>query len=62
MPVQVSFDYTTGVTVRFNGVTIFANAQIPAFVMHPGDRFGFGARTGGFAQVNRVDNVSIIPH
>ena len=62
MPVAVSFDYTTGVTVRFNGTTLFANVQVPGFLLQRGDRFGFGARTGGFAQVNRVDNVSILPH
>ena len=60
VPVEVSYDTTTGVTVRFNGAVIFNNVAAPGFSFQPGDRFGFGGRTGGFNERNVVDDVEII--
>ena len=59
VPVEVSYDTTTGVTVRFNGVLIFNNVPVPGFSFQTGDRFGFGGRTGGFNERKVIDDVEI---
>ena len=59
MPVEVSYDTATGVTVKFNGVTIFNNVAAPGFSFQPGDRFGIGGRTGGFNERKVIDDVEI---
>ncbi len=61
VPVEVHYTAATGVTVLFNGATIFSNTAVPAFSLRGGDRYGFGARTGGLNEVNVVDNVVISP-
>lgn len=60
VPVQVSFTPASGASVRFNGIQIITTA-VPFFTLQPGDRYGFGARTGGYNEVNRVDDVMIVP-
>ena len=59
VPVEVSYDTATGMTVKFNGATIFSNVTVPGFSFQTGDRFGFGGRTGGFDERNVVDDVEI---
>jgi hypothetical protein len=61
VPVQVSFTSASGASVRFGGTQIFTNVPVPGLVLQPGDRYGFGARTGGYNEVNRVDDVVIGP-
>ena len=61
VPVEVSFDISTGATVKFNGATIFTNVAVPGFTFQAGDRFGFGGRTGGADERNVVDDVEITP-
>ena len=59
VPVEVSYDTTTGVTVRFNGAVIFNNVAAPGFRFQPGDRFGFGGRTGLYNERKVIDDVEI---
>ncbi len=61
VPVVITYTPANGVTVKYNGVTVFSNVAVPGFTLDAGDRFGFGARIGGFNQVSRVDNVIIQP-
>jgi hypothetical protein len=61
VPVEVSHDAGGGVTVKFNGATLFANAAAPGFTYQDGDRFGFGGRTGGANEQALIDDVEIIP-
>lgn|GEM_PF-6508283 len=46
-------------TVKYNGSNVFTNVRLGTFALQPGDRYGFGGRTGGLNQVNRVDDVVI---
>ena len=57
---RLSFTPASGASVRFNGIQIITTA-VPFFALQPGDRYGLGARTGGYNEVNRVDDVMIIP-
>ncbi len=59
VPVEVSYDTATGVTVTFDGAVIFNNVAAPGFSFQPGDRFGFGGRTGGFNERKVIDDVEI---
>jgi hypothetical protein len=61
VPVEISYDTAVGVTVRFNGATIFNNVATPGFAFPQNGRFGLGARTGGFSERAVVDDVTIIP-
>ena len=47
--------------MKFNGSDVFTNVGLGTFALQPGDRFGFGGRTGGLNQVNRIDDVVIEP-
>lgn len=59
IPVEVRYDAATGVTVKFNGTTLFSNVPAPGFSFQAGDRFGFGARTGGLNERVTVDDLAI---
>ena len=59
--VEITYTPTEGLTVKFNGTNVFANVALGGFALQPGDRFGFGGRTGGLNQVNRIDDVNIQP-
>lgn len=61
VPVEITYDASSGVTVKFNGTTVFANVAISAFSFQAGDQFGFGARTGGANERCVVDDVEIAP-
>lgn len=61
VPVEISYDASSGVTVKFNGTTVFNNVAISGFGFLPSDRFGFGARTGGANERAIVDDVQITP-
>jgi hypothetical protein len=61
VPVVVIYTPAGGVTLFYNNNAVFSGVAVPAFALQPGDRFGFGGRTGGFDEVNRVDNVVIGP-
>ena len=61
VPVEISYDSITGLTVRFNGATIFNQLPVPGFSFQSGDRFGLGARTGGANERAVVDDVEIAP-
>ncbi len=62
VPVEISYDATNGVTLKFNGTTIFNNVSVAPFILQSGDQFGFGARTGGAAERAVIDDVQISPH
>lgn len=59
VPVEISFDTATGVTVRYNGATIFNQVPTPGFVLPAGGQFGISARTGGANERAVVDDVEI---
>ena len=56
---EVDWRLDTGLTLRVDGVAIFTNLATPGFVPASGDRFVFGARTGGLDEEVRLDNVAI---
>ncbi len=58
VPVSVVFDSDGTLDLTFDGVPIFTNLPT-GFTPATNDRFGFGGRTGGSNEVNRIDNVSI---
>ena len=62
VPVEVIYDASSGVTVQFNGTTIFSGVSVAPFTLQSGDQFGFGARTGGAAERAVIDDVQITPH
>lgn len=57
---EVDYRMDTGLTLRVDGVTIFSDLPVPGFVPRGGDRFVFGARTGGLFQETRLDNLAIL--
>ena len=59
VPVSVSLDPDGTLDVTFNSTSIFSDLPT-GFVPQAGDRFGFGGRTGGLNQENRIDNLSIV--
>ena len=59
VPVEITYDGATGLTVRFNGAAIFTNLAVPGFNFPHNGRFGIGARTGGFTERATVDDVEI---
>lgn len=61
VPVEVSYDATSGMTVKFNGTTVLNSVALSGFSFQPNDRFGFGARTGGANERAIIDNVEIVP-
>jgi hypothetical protein len=61
VPVEISYQVGTGVTVKFNGDTIFNNVSISGFDLLATDQFGIGARTGGANQRAVIDDVEIVP-
>jgi hypothetical protein len=58
VPVSVVFDADGTLDLTFDGAAIFTNLPT-GFTPATGDRFGFGGRTGGSKEENRIDNVSI---
>ena len=56
---EVDWRIDTGLTLRVDGVAIFTNLATPGFVPAAGDRFVFGARTGGLDEEMRLDNIAI---
>jgi hypothetical protein len=48
-------------SLTYGGVPIFNDLATPGFILQPGDRYGFGARTGGATEVCTVDDVAITP-
>lgn len=61
VPVQISYDPATGLTVRYNNTLIFTQLALPGFSLPAGGRFGFGARTGGANERAIVDDIVIAP-
>ena len=61
VPVEISYDTATGVTVKFNGATVLSNVALPGFNLPAGSRFGFGARTGGAVERAVLDDIEITP-
>ena len=56
---EVDWRMDTGLTLRVDGVAIFTNLATPGFVPATGDRVVWGARTSGFDQETRLDNLVI---
>ena len=61
VPVEISHDLATGITVKFNHTIIFSQVPTPGFTYPENGRFGFGARTGGAVERAIIDNVVITP-
>ena len=59
VPVEISYDSASGLTVRFNGELVFDHLPMPGFSFPADSRFGFGARTGASNQRAVVDNIDI---
>ncbi len=59
--VEISYDPATGVTVKFNGATIFGGLALPGFELPPDSRFGIGGRTGGAVEQAVIDDIEIFP-
>ena len=59
VPVPVTLDAAGVVNVTAGGGTIFSNVAT-GFTPEAGDQFGFGGRTGGLTQENRIDDVNIV--
>lgn len=59
--VQVRYTATGKLSLTYGGKLIFSEIATPGFTLQPGDRYGFGARTGGATQVCTVDDVMISP-
>ena len=59
--VQVRYSATRGLSVTYGGQPIFNDLATPGFTLQPGDRYGFGARTGGVGEICTVDDVVISP-
>jgi predicted outer membrane repeat protein len=57
---EVDWHYFNGLTLKVNGQLIFAGLPTVGFVPDIGDRFVFAARTGGFDQQLRLDNIVIV--
>jgi hypothetical protein len=57
VPVEISYDQSSGLTVKFNGTVIFNNLSIGSFSFQASDQFGIGARTGGAVERAVVDDV-----
>jgi CubicO group peptidase (beta-lactamase class C family) len=59
--VSVQVTLTNGaVSVVFNGTVVHTNVALPGFSSLSGAQFGFGGRTGGFAERHYVDDVAIV--
>ncbi|HZJ13811.1 MAG TPA: choice-of-anchor Q domain-containing protein, partial [Chthoniobacteraceae bacterium] len=56
---EVDWRIDTGLTLRVDGSAIFTNLATPGFVPAAGDRFVFGARTGGSDEQCSLDNIAI---
>lgn len=61
VPVEISHDLASGITVKFNHVIIFSQVPTPGFTYPENGRFGFGARTGGAVERVVIDDVIITP-
>lgn len=61
IPVEVSYEATSGVTVKYNGTTVLTNVATPGFVFSSAHTYGVGGRTGGSFQTNLVDDIMISP-
>ena len=59
--VQVRYTAAGKLSLTYGGKPIFNEITTPGFTLQPGDRYGFGARTGGATQVCTVDDVVISP-
>ena len=59
--VQVRYSPTGKLSLTYGGKPIFNEIATPGFTLQPGDRYGFGARSGGATQVCSVDDVVISP-
>ena len=59
VPVEISYDSGSGLTVKFNGTTLFNGIAISGFSFLSTDQFGIGARTGGANERAVVDDVEI---
>ena len=57
---EVDWRRDTGLTLRLDGVAIFTNLATPGFTPQSGDRFVFGARTGGLDEQVTLDNITIM--
>lgn len=57
---EVDWHYFNGLTLRVDGVAIFTNLPTPGFAPDIGDRFVFGARTGGYDQQVTLDNILVV--
>ncbi len=61
VPVEIHYDASLGLTVRYNSALVFDRLAVPGFQFPATARFGFGARTGGANERAVVDNVEIEP-
>ncbi len=59
--VQVRYSATGKLSLTYGGKPIFNEITTPGFTLQPGDRYGFGARSGGATRVCTVDDVVISP-
>ena len=57
---EVDWHHTNGLTVRVDGQTIFSNVVMVGFSPMAGDRFVWAARTGGFTEQVRLDNIIVV--
>ena len=57
---EVDWHYFDGLTLKVDGEVIFSGLPTVGFVPDIGDRFLFAARTGGYDQQVRLDNVVIV--
>ena len=61
VPVEIDYDTASGITVKFDGATVFDRVATPGFSFPEGGRFGISGRTGGAVERAVVDNVGITP-
>ena len=59
VPVQIRYDIYAGVTVTYNGLTIFRNVATPTFSLPARGGFGISARTGGAYERTVIDDIVI---
>ena len=62
IPVSINVNQAGQLTLVVNGVTIFNNTAVPAAYLTANKstwNFAFSARTGGFNDVHKVDNVNL---
>ena len=56
---EVDWNYLSGMTVRVDGQTIFANVPTPGITPRPGDHVVWAARSVNYSEYLRLDNIVV---